>query len=69
MALSSPFRAFGAEAALRHLPRPRLRRGSESLGIDMSPIDAAAILGLLARTAAAPKETIAHYVARAGEKN
>lgn len=34
---------------------------AEKIGIDMSPIDGAAILKLLARTAATPKEVIARY--------
>ncbi|HVY58765.1 MAG TPA: tripartite tricarboxylate transporter substrate-binding protein [Xanthobacteraceae bacterium] len=34
---------------------------AEKLGIDMSPIDGKAILALLARTAATPKEVIARY--------
>jgi tripartite-type tricarboxylate transporter receptor subunit TctC len=40
---------------------------AEKLGIDMSPIDGDAILKLLARTAATPKEVIARYNA-IGEK-
>jgi tripartite-type tricarboxylate transporter receptor subunit TctC len=39
-----------------------------TLGIDLSPIDGAAILALLARTAATPKEVIARYNAISGEK-
>jgi tripartite-type tricarboxylate transporter receptor subunit TctC len=34
---------------------------AETLGIDMSPIDGAAILALLARTAATPSDVIARY--------
>jgi tripartite-type tricarboxylate transporter receptor subunit TctC len=34
---------------------------AETLGIDMSPIDGAAILTLLARTAATPRDVIARY--------
>jgi tripartite-type tricarboxylate transporter receptor subunit TctC len=41
---------------------------AEKLGIDMSPIDGEAILRLLARTAATPKEVIARYNAIGGEK-
>ena len=41
---------------------------AEKLGIDMSPIDGAAILTLLARTAATPSEVIARYNAIGGEK-
>jgi len=41
---------------------------AEKLGVDMSPIDRDAILTLLARTSATPKEVIAHYNAIAGEK-
>jgi tripartite-type tricarboxylate transporter receptor subunit TctC len=41
---------------------------AEKLGIDMSPIDGSAILHLLARTAATPKEVIARYNAISGEK-
>jgi tripartite-type tricarboxylate transporter receptor subunit TctC len=41
---------------------------AEKLGIDMSPIDADAILRLLARMAATPKDVIARYNAISGEK-
>jgi hypothetical protein len=41
---------------------------AEKLGIEMSPIEAGAILQLLARTAKTPPEVIARYTARAGEK-
>jgi tripartite-type tricarboxylate transporter receptor subunit TctC len=41
---------------------------AEKLGIDLSPIDGSAILRLLARTAATPKDVIAHYNAISGEK-
>jgi tripartite-type tricarboxylate transporter receptor subunit TctC len=41
---------------------------AEKLGIDMSPIDGAAILKLLAQTAATPKDVIARYNAVSGEK-
>jgi tripartite-type tricarboxylate transporter receptor subunit TctC len=41
---------------------------AEKLGIDMSPIDGAAILTLLARTAATPKDVIARYNAIGGER-
>ena len=41
---------------------------AEKLGIDMSPIDGDAILRLLARTAATPKDVIARYNAIGGEK-
>ena len=41
---------------------------AEKLGIDMSPIDGAAILRLLAHTAATPKEVIARYNAIGGER-
>jgi hypothetical protein len=34
---------------------------AETLGIDMSPIDGTAILTLLARTAATPRDVIARY--------
>jgi hypothetical protein len=40
---------------------------AQKLGIDMSPIDGEAILRLLARTSATPKDVIAHYNA-IGEK-
>ena len=36
---------------------------AQKLGSDVSPIDGAAILALLARTAATPKDVIARYVA------
>jgi tripartite-type tricarboxylate transporter receptor subunit TctC len=41
---------------------------AEKLGIDVSPIDGAAILTLLARTAATPSEVIARYNALGDEK-
>jgi hypothetical protein len=41
---------------------------AEKLGIDTSPIDGEAILQLLARTAATPKDVIARYNAIGGEK-
>jgi tripartite-type tricarboxylate transporter receptor subunit TctC len=41
---------------------------AEKLGVDISPIDGDAILKLLARTSATPKEVIARYNAIAGEK-
>jgi tripartite-type tricarboxylate transporter receptor subunit TctC len=41
---------------------------AEKLGIDMSPIDGAAILTSLARTAATPKDVIARYNAIGGER-
>lgn len=41
---------------------------AEKLGIDMSPIDGAAILKLLAQTAATPKDVIARYNAVSSEK-
>jgi tripartite-type tricarboxylate transporter receptor subunit TctC len=41
---------------------------AERLGIEMSPIDAAAILELLARTAATPAHVIARYNAITGER-
>ena len=41
---------------------------AEKLGIDMSPIDGDAILRLLARTAATPKDVIARYNAIGGER-
>jgi len=41
---------------------------AEKLGIEMSPIEAGAILQLLARTAKTPPEAIARYNAIAGEK-
>jgi tripartite-type tricarboxylate transporter receptor subunit TctC len=42
---------------------------AEKLGIDMSSIDADAIMKLLTRMAATPKEVIARYNAISGEKN
>jgi tripartite-type tricarboxylate transporter receptor subunit TctC len=41
---------------------------AEKLGIDMSPIDGSAILRLLARTEATPKDVIARYNTISGEK-
>jgi tripartite-type tricarboxylate transporter receptor subunit TctC len=41
---------------------------AEKIGIDVSPIDGAAILKLLNETAATPKDVIARYNAIAGEK-
>jgi tripartite-type tricarboxylate transporter receptor subunit TctC len=42
---------------------PAFVEEAQKLGIDVSPIDGDAILALLARTAATPKEVIARYVA------
>jgi len=62
-------RAGALQAAFMAMCRdPAFIAEAERLGIDLSPIDAAAILRLLARTAATPKETIARYVAIAGER-
>jgi tripartite-type tricarboxylate transporter receptor subunit TctC len=41
---------------------------AEKLGIDLSPIDGNAIVNLLARTAATPKDVIARYNAIGGER-
>jgi len=41
---------------------------AEKLGIDLSPIDGRAIVSLLARTAATPKDVIARYNAIGGER-
>jgi tripartite-type tricarboxylate transporter receptor subunit TctC len=41
---------------------------AEKLGIDMSPIEGAAILKLLAQTAATPKDVIARYNAVSSER-
>ena len=41
---------------------------AEKLGIHMSPIDGEAILQLLARTAATPKDVIARYNAIGAER-
>jgi tripartite-type tricarboxylate transporter receptor subunit TctC len=41
---------------------------AEKIGIDMSPIDGAGILKMLAETAAAPKDVIARYTAIVAEK-
>jgi tripartite-type tricarboxylate transporter receptor subunit TctC len=62
-------RSGALQAAFMAMCRdPAFVAEADRLGIDMSPIDAAAILRLLARTAATPKETIARYVAIAGER-
>ncbi|MET0925340.1 MAG: tripartite tricarboxylate transporter substrate-binding protein [Xanthobacteraceae bacterium] len=57
-------RAKALQAAFMAMCRdPAFVEEAQKLGIDVSPIDGAAILALLARTAATPKDVIARYVA------
>jgi len=59
-----PDRARALQAAFMAMCRdPAFVEEAQKLGIDVSPIDGAAILALLARTAATPKDVIARYVA------
>ena len=51
-----------------HVPRPEFVAEAEKIGIDMSPIDGAGILKMLAATAATPKDVIARYTAIGAEK-
>ena len=62
-------RADGLQAAFMAMCRDKgFVEEAEKLGIDMSQIDGSAILRLLARTAATPKDVIARYNAISGEK-
>jgi tripartite-type tricarboxylate transporter receptor subunit TctC len=57
-----PDRAKALQAAFMAMCRDNaFVEEAETLGIDMSPIDGAAILTLLARTAATPRDVIARY--------
>jgi tripartite-type tricarboxylate transporter receptor subunit TctC len=59
-----PDRAKALQAAFMAMCRDgAFIEEAQKLGIDVSPIDGAAILALLARTAATPKDVIARYVA------
>ena len=63
-----PDRAKALQTAFMAMCRDRaFVEEAEKLGIDVSPIDGAAILTLLARTAATPGEVIARYNALGGE--
>ncbi len=62
-------RAKALQAAFMAMCRDRgFVEEAEKLGIDMSPIDGEAIVRLLARTAATPKEVVARYNAIGGER-
>jgi tripartite-type tricarboxylate transporter receptor subunit TctC len=62
-------RAKALQAAFMAMCRDKaFVEDAEKLGIDLSPIDGDAILQLLARTAATPKDVIARYNAIGGEK-
>jgi tripartite-type tricarboxylate transporter receptor subunit TctC len=62
-------RAKALQAAFMAMCRDKaFVEDAEKLGIDLSPIDGDAILKLLARTAATPKDVIARYNAIGGEK-
>jgi tripartite-type tricarboxylate transporter receptor subunit TctC len=64
-----PDRAIALQTAFMAMCRDRaFVEEAEKLGVDMSPIDGAAILQLLARTSATPKDVIARYNAIGGEK-
>lgn len=56
------------EAFMAMCRDPEVLAEAEKLGIEMSPIDAAAILALVRRMAATPKEVIARYNALGAEK-
>jgi tripartite-type tricarboxylate transporter receptor subunit TctC len=62
-------RAKALQAAFMDMCRDReFMAEAEKIGIDMSPIDGAGILKMLAETAAAPKDVIARYTAIVAEK-
>ena len=64
-----PDRAKALQTAFMAMCRDKaVLEEAEKLGIDMSPIDADAILRLLARMTATPKDVIARYSAISGEK-
>jgi hypothetical protein len=64
-----PDRAQALQAAFMAMCRDAgFVEEAEKLGIDMSPIDGEAILKLLSRTAATPKDVIARYLAIGAEK-
>jgi tripartite-type tricarboxylate transporter receptor subunit TctC len=64
-----PERASALQSAFMAMCRDRaFVEEAEKLGIDMSPVDGAAILTLLAQTSATPKDVIARYNVIGGEK-
>ena len=64
-----PDRANALQSAFMAMSRDKdFVAEAEKIGIDVSPIDGAAILQLLTQTAATPKDVIARYNAIAGEK-
>ena len=64
-----PDRAAALQAAFMEMSRNAdFVAEADKIGIDMSPIDGAAIVKLLNETAATPKDVIARYNAIAGEK-
>jgi tripartite-type tricarboxylate transporter receptor subunit TctC len=64
-----PERASALQSAFMAMCRDRaFVEEAEKLGIDMSPVDGAAILTLLAQTSATPKDVIARYNVISGEK-
>jgi tripartite-type tricarboxylate transporter receptor subunit TctC len=64
-----PDRAKALQTAFMDMTRDKeFVAEADKIGIDMSPIDGAAILTLLARTAATSKDVIARYNAIGGER-
>jgi tripartite-type tricarboxylate transporter receptor subunit TctC len=64
-----PERASALQSAFMAMCRDQaFLEEAEKLGIDMSPVDGAAILKLLGQTAATPKDVIARYNVISGEK-
>jgi tripartite-type tricarboxylate transporter receptor subunit TctC len=62
-------RAKGLQTAFMDMTRDKdFLAEAEKIGIDMSPIDGAGILKMLATTAATPKDVIARYTALGVEK-
>ena len=64
-----PDRAKALQTAFMDMSRDKdFVAEAERIGIDMSPVDGAGILGLLTTTAATPKDVIARYTAIGAEK-
>jgi tripartite-type tricarboxylate transporter receptor subunit TctC len=62
-----PERAAALQAAFMAMCRDKaFLEEAEKIGFDVSPIDAAAVQNLLARSAATPKDVIARYSALGG---
>jgi tripartite-type tricarboxylate transporter receptor subunit TctC len=62
-------RAKALQSAFMDMCRdPDFVAEAEKIGIDMSPLDGAGILKMLATTAATPKDVIARYTAIVAEK-